>query len=571
MSGHETIVMHYEPGLVVLSIAVAILAAYTALDHVRHTEHGQLGHDRFWLVAGATALGTGIWTMHFIAMLAMKMETKIYYDGPITILSLVIAILACAAGLRLVSENRRARILLLGGTIIGLGVAAMHYTGMAAIRFAGVVHYDPTLVAVSVLIAVGAAIVALSIPPWLKMEGRAIGVLIDIVVASVMGAAIAGMHYTGMAATEFVAMADAEIPAGGFVLDIPGMATAIAAGGGLLMSLVLVSSYLHRRWSGKLENEKELHRASEERLQNIINEVSDGIVGSDDKGLIRMFNPAAARLFGYAPAEIIGRNVSVLMPDPHRSHHDGYIAEYLRTGKGKIIGIGPREVEGVNKQGTPLPLELAINEITFAGERQFIAVLRDITARKKAQAGLFHQANYDALTGLLNRHMFQNRLEHAILQANRIGSRFALLFLDLDSFKVINDSLGHDAGDKMLISVADRIKQNTRASDSVARLGGDEFVILIDVFQDKEHAAKIANKLLQAISLPHFINGSKVSMSASIGIAIYPLDADTADTLLQSADGAMYAAKGAGKNCYQFATDDSTRSSKERRFPKNPE
>lgn len=566
MQVQTVVAMHYVPGLVVLSVAVAILAAYTALDLVRRAGEDRPGQDRFRLLGGAMALGTGIWTMHFIAMLAMRVSIDVQYDGPVTVLSLVIAIMACGVGFSVVSRYRGPMFLFLAGIVIGLGIAAMHYTGMAALRVPAEIRYHAPLVTLSVLIAIAAATIALWMPRLLERATSGHSLLADVAAALAMGLAIAGMHYTGMAATTFVVSDESALVLGGRHLGEPVIAVAIAAGGSLLMILVLISSYFHRSWSKKLEYEKELQRASEERLQTIINEVADGIICIDGDGLIRLFNPAAERLFGYSRAEVLGKNVNMLMPEPHRSAHDGYIAEYRRTGRGKVVGIRPREVEGLSKQGAPVPLELTINKVEFGGELQFIGVLRDLTERNKAHAQLFYQANYDSLTGLLNRQLLLNRLGHAIAQAKRGGSQVGLLFLDLDGFKEINDSFGHDAGDKLLCLVADRLKRNTRESDSVARLGGDEFVVLLDRLKEPNGATTTATKLLKALSSPCDLNGIKVSVTVSIGIALCPQDADGPEALLQKADNAMYSAKNAGKNQFRSATNVSSEPTNVRKF-----
>lgn len=539
MQAQSVVAMHHVPGLVLLSVAVAILAAYTALDLVRRAGEGRPGQNSFWLLAGAVALGTGIWTMHFIAMLAMKVPVEVRYDGPVTALSLIVAVVACGAGFAIVGRYRGAAFLFLGGTVIGLGIAAMHYTGMAA----------------------------LWMPRLLRKAVSGHSMWADAAAVLVMGCAIAGMHYAGMAATTFVAAGGSGAIVGGFDLDEPVMAVAIVASGSLLMILAIVSSFFHRDWSRRLEREKELYRASEERLRAIINEVGDGIICIDGDGSIRLFNPAAERLLGYSRTEVFGKNVSLLMPEPHRGAHDGYIAEYLRTGRGKILGVGPREVEGLSKEGARVPVELAINRIRSRGDLQFIGVLRDTAERKKAHARLFHQANYDSLTGLFNRPYFLNWLAHALAQAKRDGSRVGLLFLDLDGFKEVNDSLGHDAGDRLLCLVADRLKENTRESDSVARLGGDEFVVLLDRLEQASAAAAAAGKLLQALASRYDLDGRDASVSASIGIAIYPVDADGPETLLQRADDAMYAAKRAGKNQFRFAAAVALGATKMRKVP----
>ena len=294
---------------------------------------------------------------------------------------------------------------------------------------------------------------------------------------------------------------------------------------------------------------------SQAQLQSIIHNVMDGIITINESGEIQGFNPAAEQIFGYSHQEAMGRNLSMLMPEPDRSAHHHYIEHYVQTGQARILGVRGREVTAVRKNGERFPMELSASEMVLAGQRYFIGIVRDITERKRTEQKIAHLAHYDYLTDLPNRALFSDALEHSISLAKRNNYKLAVLFLDLDGFKKVNDTLGHDAGDVLLLGVSKRLKQTIRASDTVARVGGDEFVFVLNDIGTHESAASIANKIIAALSEP-FKLGEQVSrVGASIGISIYPDDAEQTDTLIKQADEAMYLAKQSGRNTYKYSRD----------------
>ncbi|MCX8087496.1 MAG: diguanylate cyclase [Rhodocyclaceae bacterium] len=283
----------------------------------------------------------------------------------------------------------------------------------------------------------------------------------------------------------------------------------------------------------------------QESLHGILDNVYEGILTIDEQGLIQSFNQAAERIFGYRPAEVIGKNVSMLMPAPYAREHDGYIARYLREGQPHIIGIG-RKVEGLRKNGEVFPMRLAVTEVQRGGGRRwFIGLVSDISAEEAARARIEFLAHHDVLTGLPNRGQFNARLE--VLCGKAQTAPFAVLFIDLDGFKPINDTLGHEAGDEALKIIAQRLRHTLAAEDFVARLGGDEFVALCQDIASAETAQAIGQRLLAAVSQPMRLQGVPSQLGASIGIALWPQHGRTASELLTAADHAMYAAKRQGK------------------------
>lgn len=290
------------------------------------------------------------------------------------------------------------------------------------------------------------------------------------------------------------------------------------------------------------------------KSHKIVEMAAEGIVSIDTKGSIQSFNRAAQRIFGYGEEEILGKNVSLLMPPPHRDRHDEYISRYLQTGQAYAIGR-TRELQGLRKNGTTFPMELAVSEVKLGDTHLFTGMLRDISEQKLAQQRIVQLAHYDMLTHLPNRSLFYDRLGQAILMAKRHQRGIALLYMDLDGFKKVNDTLGHHVGDLLLVEAAERLRLCVRESDTLARLGGDEFTLILNDINERKDVAMVSKKIIESIAVPFDLEGHAVHIGVSIGIAIYPDDAGVVEgELLIVADKAMYAAKAAGKNTYRFGS-----------------
>ncbi|MBY4898291.1 bifunctional diguanylate cyclase/phosphodiesterase [Cupriavidus sp. AU9028] len=417
----------HDPLLVLFSVLVAILAAYTGLDLASRVSSAQGRAAHAWLLGSGVAMGIGIWSMHFVGMLAFQLPIPLGYDPLLTVVSLLVAVGASAFALWLVCQKSlTAGKLLLGAVLMGSAVAGMHYTGMAAMQMRPGIDYDPALVALSVAIAVVASGAALWIAFQLRQRVQRFQQA-KLGAAIVMGLAIASMHYTGMAAADF----------------LPG-SVCLAAGSGL---------------DG--------------------NELALPIL------LTTIFVLAIALL------------MSVL--DMRMEMRTAVLAESLAQ---------------------------ANAELTFL-------------------------ALHDKLTKLPNRALLEDRFEQAIQSAARMEERFAVMFVDLDGFKGVNDAYGHQAGDQLLIEVANRIRSAVRAEDTVSRVGGDEFVLLARV-KAPEDAGELANRLLLSLREPISAAGQSLNVSGSIGIAVYPEDGTEQRELMRHADAAMYHAKGLGRDGFSF-------------------
>ncbi|MWV14066.1 EAL domain-containing protein [Pseudomonas sp. R-28-1W-6] len=277
----------------------------------------------------------------------------------------------------------------------------------------------------------------------------------------------------------------------------------------------------------------------------------DSMVVIDAHGRVRELNPAAVRTFGYAREELLGLNINVLMPEPYHSQHDSYLANYQHSGRPRIIGKG-REVMGRRKDGSCFPLHLSVGELQLAGQRLFVGICHDISERRALHERLTQLATYDALTGCLNRHQLRERLQQAMSASDEGGFHLAVLFIDLDGFKQINDRHDHQVGDRLLADVAQRLRGALRQGDQLARVGGDEFVVIAPMGGQHDEPLRLGERLIQCM-LPRFRVGAlSLSVGASLGISLYPGESQGVDQLLNDADLAMYQAKAAGGNCLRL-------------------
>lgn len=286
--------------------------------------------------------------------------------------------------------------------------------------------------------------------------------------------------------------------------------------------------------------------------EKIFESANDGIVVTDVDGVIQMANPSFLKTTGYKLEELHGFTMRILKS----GQHDKLFYEMMWEAI-KETGQWTGEIWNKRKNGEIYPEWLSISAI-YDEEGKVIlysSVCRDLSERLKLEEKIRHQAFHDALTGLPNRLLFQDRLEKSLALAKRNQKLLAILFLDLDGFKKINDTLGHDTGDLLLQAVTQRLLLSVRSSDTVARMGGDEFTIVLTEMEKPEEAGVVACKVLTAIGEQFVIAGDAIEVTTSIGISLYPMNGADVQTLMKQADIAMYIAKGSGKNSYHFYSD----------------
>ncbi len=301
----------------------------------------------------------------------------------------------------------------------------------------------------------------------------------------------------------------------------------------------------------KFVRSAEALREREARLQGILASVAEGIIAINDDGRIVSANPAAEAMFGFPAGKLVGLDLGDLMPPELRERHQRFFDAYM---SGLFPSLMNRMVEGqgTRRDGSVFPMEISVSELRHGRHRMFTAILRDISERKEHEERIRRLAHHDALTGLPNRNLLNDRMNHALARVKRNGGRMAVLYVDLDRFKPINDSLGHEAGDAVLRDVAERLSACVRGSDTVARVGGDEFVVVVEEIGRLSEAALVARKIIDVLSRPFDYEGNKCTIGASVGGALFPDDGESMDDVCKAADIAMYQVKRAGRNGFRF-------------------
>ncbi len=289
---------------------------------------------------------------------------------------------------------------------------------------------------------------------------------------------------------------------------------------------------------------------SEERFRRIVHSAEEGIWEIDAQALTSFVNPKMAHMLGCQIEDMLGRPLASFMDEEGRAILERNIAR-------RQDGIAERhEFKFVRRDGSALWATLATNPIFDAAGAYLgaLALVSDITAQREASGRIWQQANFDQVTGLPNRHMFLDRLHNEARRARREGTCLVLLFIDIDHFKQVNDRYGHEKGDLLLRQAARRISERVRATDTVARLGGDEFTVILAGVAQLGGIERVVQELVAALAMPFALDDDSANVSASVGVALYPADADSVDTLLRHADQAMYAAKNGGRNGYRYFT-----------------
>ncbi len=290
------------------------------------------------------------------------------------------------------------------------------------------------------------------------------------------------------------------------------------------------------------------------RIQSVMEVAPEAIIMSDADGRIVMANARTEKLFGYTRQELIGKPIEILVPTDLRAAHVKNRSSYGHKPVTRDMGAKKLDLKGQRKDGTTFPVDISLAPLKTEQGIWVVAAVRDVSERKRFEAEILHQATHDTLTGLPNRTLFRELLIHGMAQATRAENLLAVLFLDLDGFKNINDTLGHAEGDALLRAVAQRIVGALRKDDVVARQGGDEFTILLQGVKEVQDITLIADNLLKAIARPYVSGPHEMHITSSIGITVFPFDDNDADNLLRNADTAMYQAKADGKNAFRFYT-----------------
>jgi diguanylate cyclase (GGDEF)-like protein len=522
----------HDQRLVALAVLVCLLASGVAIS-LFHRAQSTRGRARLvWLSLDAAAGGCGIWATHFIAMLAYEPDVGAGYNLGLTILSLILAAVISGAGFSTALRYGSQPAAAIGGAIVGIGIAAMHYTGMLALELPGQITWSLDFVVAS--LALGGVLGALA----LLVASRRDDLRHSLAASILLAVAILSLHFTAMAGMVFLPDPTRDVDA--ISLAPASLSLVVAAAAGIILGLCLVAALTDRRSKDKLRQQKVLLDAA---LENM----SQGLCMFDAEGCAILFNERYIQMMRSSAASLKGQCLLDLFRQRKASGEfagdpEEFFAQVMadiRAGKTstKIVQTGMGRVLRVMEQ----PMQGG----------GWVATFEDITEWQKAQAQISHMARHDALTNLPNRTLFREQLEQALRHAKR-NDHIAVLCLDLDHFKDINDSLGHPIGDDLLKDVAGRLIKCMREDDTVCRLGGDEFAI-VQVGSDLQASpTNLASRLIEVVSAPYEIQGHQITIGLSIGIAVTPHDGSDPDQLLKNADLALYRAKEDGRGSFHF-------------------
>lgn len=544
----------YNPYLVFLSVIIAIITSYTAFGTSERAKASSSQiHQILWSIFGAVSMGIGIWAMHFIGSMALQLSIPVSYNLRTTILSVIPAILASSAVFLLINQAQLNQLrLLLCGVLLGAGIGIMHYVGMMAMEFDAEMVFSKSMFIFSFIVAIVLATVALNIK-FRTIEKQDDYQFINkeqVLSAIVMGLATSCTHYVAMQAVTFTPLENINNVVSRGV-DVGILSTIISIVSLLVITVALIVPHMFRF--------KQIVRALQKNEENLkiaatAFQTHEAIMVANAQLEIIRVNEAFTRVMGYTEADVLGKKSNIL----NAEKDDDFSRKKLRNTlvnegrwSGKVLHRR-KNGEVFSEWQTISAVKDGRGEITH-----YISFFSDIKEFKLAEKEIEKLAFYDPLTELPNRRLLHERLAHELNLARRYQRAGVLLFLDLDRFKYINDSLGHSIGDELLVETARRLQSILRDTDTAVRLGGDEFVILGSaqdgIFSDlTEQSHALAEKINNVILEPYLIEGHEFYISASIGITLYSGIDETVDLLLKRADTAMYQAKDAGRNTYRF-------------------
>ncbi len=517
------IITAHDSNLVVLAVVICALASFAAINLLRHAGSSTGRMRNIWLGIAALSTGSGIWATHFIAMLAFTPGIPSGYNIVLTFGSLVAAVLLTGAGLAVsLIPNWRAAPWL-SGALVGAGIAGMYQLGMAAFEVQGTILWNYYLVAQSVLVAMilGAAALAAGLhDKSLRWKCYSAGLLT---------LAIVSHHFTALSAATIVP--DPTVVISPQAIPTTWLAIGVAVTSFLVILLALAGARIdsHDRRRSQLEAD---------RMQSLADAAVEGLVLAHGNEIITV-NKSFAELSGHLQGQLAHAELTSCFPDDN-----------LRT---KLLSSSDQliETELRHRNGSLLPVEVLLRSMDYAGYPHHVIAVRDLRARKEAEQHIRYLAHHDVLTSLPNRSHFNTRLDQEISLAQNRGEKLAVLCLDLDRFKEVNDLFGHAAGDKVLQTVASRVTAVLGERHMMARLGGDEFAILLPGLSHPSTAGRLAEKILEALRQDQDESGVE-DIPCSIGIAVCPDDSIDRQELLTHADTALYRAKTEGRATFRF-------------------
>jgi len=560
-------------------------------------EHPHPYQNAIGLTLLALAIPLLWWVSHPARQIVIEPMTFLFWHSAIELFAVVVAMLIFMTGYRAILSARKGAVVLLGVAFFGVGLLdllhTMSYVGMPDAVTANSPHKSIFFWLAARLLAAAALLLYVSLPtvPDVSKLQKRLALALMLAVVGVLGYVglflpdrvpalfIQGTGLTPLkiglewlvAAVNVMtiavlwrrrqALAHECVMALGFAAALSAVSALFFTmlgvidkdGANVLGHLYMVTAYLylfHATFNEALRRPLERLEVQSRRESVTLSAAPDGVLWVDNTGRILMANPATETLTGYPAAELVGQNVDLFLPAHLRARHAESMRGYFLTPHPRAMGL--MDLKLLRRDGQLLPVDISLGHWEDEGAGHAIAYIRDLTERKKFEESLRHQATHDELTGLPNRWLFRLQLNQALARAGRSGLHVAVMFIDLDYFKTVNDSFGHATGDALLVQVGTRIRSVLREKDTLARLGGDEFAILITDLAELDEVVSVAAKVLTSLQAPYRLQDQDVYSGGSLGLAFYPDDAQDSETLLRFADMAMYQAKQAGRGAYAF-------------------
>ncbi|MDO9417643.1 EAL domain-containing protein [Pararhizobium sp.] len=552
----EFLFVGHSPSLVLVAALVCIISSFACINLLHHARK-TAGRIRYvWLMVAAIAVGFGVWSTHFVAMLAFQTSIDITYSIAMTVLSLAVAIGVSGLGLWVATIGKTRRDMAVAGAILGLGIVSMHFVGVASMIMGGAILWNPWLVAASVVMALvfGAAAAVVSMD--ITKRGAAWATVLLVL-------AICSLHFTAMSALN---LDNCFTTGGRYDLSPAMMAGSLAIGSLLILFAALGSLVLDNR-ERRRDMREEVRRQRDERqigevrhkLQMALTHMGHALCLFDSSEQLILHNGRLTEIIG-VPADTVLEGLTLrqlceLTALVQNGDTEAALQQAAESyDQHKALIAQPQGGEMLHQLGAGRAARVLHSPI---GDGSWVTTIEDVTERKQSEAKIAYLARHDALTGLPNRLQFIDTLEAAIAAAEPLRQRVAVIGIDLDHFKDINDIYGHAVGDTVLQTISSRIIGKIIDRESVARFGGDEFVALKTYVSDSElndFVLRLETALLEKVE----IEGTMIGPGASIGVAVYPQDGDSCDKLLNNADLAMYRAKASieQKICFYEASMD---------------
>ncbi len=552
MRAHE-LTTHLDAGLVCVSIAVAIIASYVALDLVQRSVETDDWRRRVWIGGAGVTMGLGIWSMHFIGMLALKMGMPVSYNNSLVLLSLLTAVVGASVSLAVVARPQVSRRgVVSAAAFMGFAIAAMHFLGMASMQMAAVIHWNLPLVLLSLAIGFGASLFALWIVVRIRASTSDFGFARRVLASGLLGLGVAGLHYTAMASSTFRATDMGAVAAHGLKTDA--LVVMLAIGAAVMLAVLIGGAGVDQRRAALAKDLSLVANLARRlaRLGGAREQVCQAIRELAHADYVLLVEPAAEG--GHAVTAADGTDSradhSQLAEHPHvqsamSSAERVFVEEVSADAQDELTDAASMLFEPLSLDGRPVGVLIVVwcRRARSLPERTttFLGMLAAEAAvaidRETLMSQLEYMSRRDELTGLLNRRVLGEELDRQLAASKRQGRPLSVVMLDMDHFKDYNDEQGHQAGDRLLRSVAAAWSAALRETDMIARYGGEEFVAVLPDC-NIEAATAIAEQLRAAVP---------AGATCSAGVATVQRGGPAAE-LIGRADRALYEAKRAGRD-----------------------